>query len=534
MNDAIQARALAVYNSTVDFWMLDRRGDTVAQASGNAAKALAAVNAANAAGDVDGARDALLALRQAEAEVNDAIQARALAVYNTTVDLWKLARREDPVAQASGEVSKALAALNFAQAAGNPDEVRDAGLAVHQAKAEMADAVRDAGRQRIEDYYSLLELQAQGDPVAVANIQIHKAFQQLAMSSQATMAADQQAMISAQQAMKDANVDIMRSTIEFQKAAADPENAVAQAELDVKMAELEVAVASGQAAKTRAKARLIEAQRSLQEASKSLNEGEFEAYINLFKAFYDMNDIAIAQMDVALADNKMKEAKTKAERINAQADKIRAQQGQANALREIQEANDNLAQAMLEFVGDSVAASDYAVVAARRNLDDILAKYRSGKADGGDVAGARAELTNALGRQRDSILNDKKDQYSFLYDMEKISKSQYVAYLEQLRQMPDLTQDQLRDIERQIKGLKDDLGADLQFNLPSILSMPGFYEPRRLDQTAQTPGYSIGYQDNRDVQITLNIANGMTQQEATDMLGAALNDNRTGNRIGRY
>lgn len=534
LNDAMSERALAVYNSTVDFWMLDRRGDTVAQASGNAAKALAAVNAANAAGDVDGARDALLALRQAEAEVNDAIQARALAVYNTTVDLWKLARREDPVAQASGEVSKALAALNFAQAAGNPDEVRDAGLAVHQAKAEMADAVRDAGRQRIEDYYSLLELQAQGDPVAVANIQIHKAFQQLAMSSQATMAADQQAMISAQQAMKDANVDIMRSTIEFQKAAADPENAVAQAELDVKMAELEVAVASGQAAKTRAKARLIEAQRSLQEASKSLNEGEFEAYINLFKAFYDMNDIAIAQMDVALADNKMKEAKTKAERINAQADKIRAQQGQANALREIQEANDNLAQAMLEFVGDSVAASDYAVVAARRNLDDILAKYRSGKADGGDVAGARAELTNALGRQRDSILNDKKDQYSFLYDMEKISKSQYVAYLEQLRQMPDLTQDQLRDIERQIKGLKDDLGADLQFNLPSILSMPGFYEPRRLDQTAQTPGYSIGYQDNRDVQITLNIANGMTQQEATDMLGAALNDNRTGNRIGRY
>lgn len=48
------------------------------------------------------------------------------------------------------------------------------------------------------------------------------------------------------------------------------------------------------------------------------------------------------------------------------------------------------------------------------------------------------------------------------------------------------------------KGLKDDLGADLQFNLPSILSMPGFYEARRLDQTAQTPGYSIGYQDNRD------------------------------------
>lgn len=86
---------------------------------------------------------------------------------------------------------------------------------MYQAKAEMADAVRDAGRQHIEDYYSLLELQAQGDPVAVAIVQIHKAFQQLAMSSQATMAADQQAMISAQQAMKDANVDIMRSTIQL-------------------------------------------------------------------------------------------------------------------------------------------------------------------------------------------------------------------------------------------------------------------------------------------------------------------------------
>jgi len=532
--DALTAIAESQRDMSFELQKLQFRKDVVKTAQIDSQSALARAEAAAKTGNVIEYNTAIVALRQAEAVLNDAMSERALAVYNTTVDLWKLARREDPVAQASGEVSKALAALNFAQASGNPDEVRDAGLAVYQAKAEMADAVRDAGRQRIEDYYSLLELQAQGDPVAVANIQIHKAFQQLAMSSQATMAADQQAMISAQQAMKDANVDIMRSTIEFQKAAADPEDAVAQAELDVKMAELEVAVASGQAAKTRARARLIEAQRSLQEAKKSLNQGEFEAYINLFKAFYDMNDIAIAQMDVALADNKMKEAKTKAERINAQADKIRAQQGQANALREIQEANDNLAQAMLEFVGDSVAASDYAVVAARRNLDDILAKYRSGKADGGDVAGARAELTNALGRQRDSILNDKKDQYSFLYDMEKISKSQYVAYLEQLRQMPDLTQDQLRDIERQIKGLKDDLGADLQFNLPSILSMPGFYEARRLDQTAQTPGYSIGYQDNRDVQITLNISNGMTQQEATDMLGAALNDNRTGNRIGRY
>ena len=534
LEDVLTEIAESQRDMSFELQKLQFRKDVVKTAQIDSQSALARAEAAAKTGNVIEYNTAIVALRQAEAVLNDAMSERALAVYNSTVDLWKLARREDPVAQASGEVSKALAALNFAQASGNPDEVRDAGLAVYQAKAEMADAVRDAGRQRIEDYYSLLELQAQGDPVAVANIQIHKAFQQLAMSSQATMAADQQAMISAQQAMKDANVDIMRSTIEFQKAAADPEDAVAQAELDVKMAELEVAVASGQAAKTRAKARLIEAQRSLQEAKKSLNQGEFEAYINLFKAFYDMNDIAIAQMDVALADNKMKEAKTKAERINAQADKIRAQQGQANALREIQEANDNLAQAMLEFVGDSVAASDYAVVAARRNLDDILAKYRSGKADGGDVAGARAELTNALGRQRDSILNDKKDQYSFLYDMEKISKSQYVAYLEQLRQMPDLTQDQLRDIERQIKGLKDDLGADLQFNLPSILSMPGFYEARRLDQTAQTPGYSIGYQDNRDVQITLNISNGMTQQEATDMLGAALNDNRTGNRIGRY
>ena len=63
------------------------------------------------------------------------------------------------------------------------------------------------------------------------------------------------------------------------------------------------------------------------------------------------------------------------------------------------------------------------------------------------------------------------------------------------------------------KQLKDDIGSDLQHNLPTSLALPTLYEVRRLNQmqgsSASTAmGGGIGYQDNRTQDIVVYVSNG--------------------------
>jgi hypothetical protein len=88
-----------------------------------------------------------------------------------------------------------------------------------------------------------------------------------------------------------------------------------------------------------------------------------------------------------------------------------------------------------------------------------------------------------------------------------------------LKQIPDLTTEQVRDIDRQIKQLRDDVQQDLQFNLPSTFRLPTLFEARRVDQAT---GGGVGFQDNRQVSVTMVVNNGMSQQQAADFLFDAI------------
>ncbi len=119
--------------------------------------------------------------------------------------------------------------------------------------------------------------------------------------------------------------------------------------------------------------------------------------------------------------------------------------------------------------------------------------------------------------------------------MDRITKGQFVEYLVQLKNMPGLTEKQLRDLDRQIKQLRGELSQDLQFNLPTGINLPGLYEVRRLNQSVGAQGQGIGYQDNRVIEINLNINNGMDEQAAKQMLGDALGvGSRFGNAPRRF
>jgi hypothetical protein len=120
--------------------------------------------------------------------------------------------------------------------------------------------------------------------------------------------------------------------------------------------------------------------------------------------------------------------------------------------------------------------------------------------------------------------------------MGQITTSQLVGYLQSLLQIPDLTEDQVRDINLQIKRLRQELASDLQFNLPTDLGLPTLYEVRRLSQSSAA---GLNYQagqgvTNNNQVITVNV-NGGDPQQVFDAVSAAVNaPPRSGNYASLY
>ena len=122
--------------------------------------------------------------------------------------------------------------------------------------------------------------------------------------------------------------------------------------------------------------------------------------------------------------------------------------------------------------------------------------------------------------------------------MGKITKSQYANYLEGLKATLIPGTKQFKDLELTIKQLKNDIGSDLQQNLPTSLALPTLYEVRRLDQVSQTRDANgragIGYQDNRTQDIKIYVNNGMGESEVVQVLSDALGTGRSGSGPRRY
>jgi len=95
-----------------------------------------------------------------------------------------------------------------------------------------------------------------------------------------------------------------------------------------------------------------------------------------------------------------------------------------------------------------------------------------------------------------------------------------------------------KDKDDEIKQLKNDLQQDLQFNLPTEIALPTLYEVRRVNQgTSGTglPGGSIGYQDNRNVDINITVADSADLPQVEEILYDALSSpSRFGTQTRRY
>ena len=140
---------------------------------------------------------------------------------------------------------------------------------------------------------------------------------------------------------------------------------------------------------------------------------------------------------------------------------------------------------------------------------------------------------------KDALFDEKMYDYKWMMDMGQITKGQYADYLEGLKSTLIPGTRQFKELELTIKQLKDDIGSDLQHNLPTSLALPTLYEVRRLNQMqgssmSAAMGGGIGYQDNRTQDIVVYVSNGMGAEEVVGVLQDALDGSRSGSGPRRY
>lgn len=252
-----------------------------------------------------------------------------------------------------------------------------------------------------------------------------------------------------------------------------------------------------------------------------------DARAELLRARIENDPVAVARFEQSEADRAFRNAETAADRIRAQADRIRADRALQDAIHDVFESQFDLVQAMFEYGDHTIQAAQLGL----KRANDQLSYLQATGAGDAAINRAKADVITAQGALRDARLDRKLSDYQFLYDMDRINKQQYIQYLLQLKQIPDLTKKQLQDLDRQIKQLRDELGSDFQFNLPTNIALPTLYEVRRANQT---PGGAGAYQDNRNYNIVLYVNNGMDEAAAQQFLSDTLGTNRLSTGIRRY
>ena len=403
--------------------------------------------------------------------------------------------------------------------------------AAEEAKKEAEEARKRA--QEIRDArFEYLKALAGTDEIAAARIDIQQAQQQLAEADgQAEWYQAAARLEQANNSLRDAYENRYKLQLDlWALQTAGGSDPIVQANAAIALAKYQLSTARNEFEWLQAMIAYEGAVDQLQDAQDDI----FNAQLELRAASVGGDPLRAAIVGVDQARAAYNQAQGEADRIRAQAQRIQAERSVVDAVKDIWDAQQELILAQANFAGETVEAAQQGLKTALANLEFIRGQYARGEAGQADVIRAEAEVVNAQAAARDAQLQDRLGDYEFLFEMEKITKSQLIQYLQSLKQIPDLTQDQIRDIDRRIKQLNDELGADLQFNLPSQIA-PTLYEARRLSQARDGFGNPAGYQDNRINTITINVNNGTDEERMVEVLNDALGTNsRFGNQVRRY
>ena len=340
--------------------------------------------------------------------------------------------------------------------------------------------------------------------------------------------------VKADQALRDAYKQIQDAKFGFAKALAeDSGDGVAAAESDLAAAQADLAYAqsTGDAAGIlNAQAAIVQARAGVRDAIKAQRDAQ-AAYL---KAVITRDDPVLqAQFDLNLARIQLGEARGVAERATAALAVLEAERALRDSMSEARQAVFNLREAQLQSLDDDVGAANVQAAAARAQLQDAIARG----AGAAEITNLQAAVITADRNARDVLFDTKLEDYKYLLDTGKITKSQYIQYLTALQQTLAPGSKQFKELELTLRQLRNDIGADLQANLPTNLTLPTLYEVRRLNQTSQSnagPGQTIGYLDQRNVDIQIVMQNGMSESQVLNILSDALGTGRNSSVPNRF
>jgi TP901 family phage tail tape measure protein len=323
----------------------------------------------------------------------------------------------------------------------------------------------------------------------------------------------------------------------YAKALADDAGdlvGVAQEGLAQAQADLAFAKSQGDAAGVaNAQAAIVAANKEVRQAIAAQRDAQ-AAYL---KAVITKDDpLKQAQFDLNLAKIQETEARGATEKANAALKVLEAERAVRDAMSETRQAIFNLREAQLKSIDDDVGAANVAAQAARAQLQDAIARG-AGQAE---IANLQAGIINADKTARDTLFQDQMDEYKYLLDTGKLTKFQYIKYLEGLQQTLQPGTKQFKDLEVTLRQLKNDIGQDLQANLPTALGLPTLYETRRLggvnEQNPTGPGrITGGYSDNRVQDIKVYVTKDMSTEQVLQVLTDAMGTGRNSpTAVSRY
>jgi hypothetical protein len=204
-------------------------------------------------------------------------------------------------------------------------------------------------------------------------------------------------------------------------------------------------------------------------------------------------------------------------------------------MNQVRDSRYELRQAELQAMGDEVGASMMAAQLAKAQLSEALALANQGKGPGeAEINRLRAAVVTADKAASDAAFQDKLDDYGFLYNVNQITKTEYVNYLEGLKSTLIPGTKQFKDLELQIKQLKDDISGGLQMNLPTSLALPTLYEARRLNQIGESTGGNGTYNDSRTYNVIVNVDSSMSQADLVNALNNAMGNGVVGSDVRLY
>ncbi len=295
-------------------------------------------------------------------------------------------------------------------------------------------------------------------------------------------------------------------------AVAEANQAVADAKSQVAYGADPSVLTNAQAALTKANQDQAKALEDRQTAHDSLLEAQAKASGNTLEAA----QLAVQHAQYALAAYQSQGGTDQGVIDKLNTDITNAYAAEQQVIQANLDAHFGLLQAQATASGDTIGAARDSLLKAQSDLAAYKAK---GGTDQGELDKLNTAVVSAAASVRDATLSTDTNKIDVALQLERITAAQAIAQFEALLKIPNLTADQTNQILLKIQQLRNSLGQDLQFDIPTDINLPTLYEVRRSLQDQQA---GVGYQDNRNAYINMTVATGMDQAAATQFLSDAM------------